>query len=577
MKAKLTFYVLLLAVLAGLNPARAQSTAFTYQGRLNFNGAPVNGAYDFQFAIYDASVGGNLLAGPLSINAVNVVNGLFVARLDFGVGVFTGPPRWLQVSSGPAGAGNPITLDRRLELTSSPYSIRALAAGTADKIAPGTVVTSLNGLHDDLTLATDPTLLLSKSGNTLTLSVPGGTGGGFWSLAGSNLFYNAGNVGIGSSNPVHRLSISGGSSWTANGWAGAVALDSGAALGWKANAAGQRFGLGHTDNGFFMFRTASDPGTTGSAATYDFALDDSGRGSFPGGLNLGGQWDGSQGAVTLTAEKPTIRFTGGVAAFNTSWLLHLGSDGPGDLQFFAQGGVGPAAFAPVMSLTPYGSVGIGTTTPQAMLDIVGQNAIGIYGYQPYVTLHDTEQGLDVKTEIQNARGEFFFATDGYLNGSSPNGYAQLHTSGNLSVATLTIRGGADLAEPFEVSSGQVTKGAVMVIDPENPGHLKPSEREYDRRVAGVVSGAGGLSAGISLHHEGVLDGTENIALSGRVYVLADAATGPIEPGDLLTTSSTPGHAMRATDSARAQGAILGKAMTGLKTGHGLVLVLVTLQ
>jgi hypothetical protein len=68
-----------------------------------------------------------------------------------------------------------------------------------------------------------------------------------------------------------------------------------------------------------------------------------------------------------------------------------------------------------------------------------------------------------------------------------------------------------------------------------------------------------------------------IALSGRVWVYADATRNPIAPGDLLTTSSTPGHAMKATSYRRAQGAIIGKAMSVLKSGRGLVLVLVTLQ
>lgn len=75
----------------------------------------------------------------------------------------------------------------------------------------------------------------------------------------------------------------------------------------------------------------------------------------------------------------------------------------------------------------------------------------------------------------------------------------------------------------------------------------------------------------------MLEGGKNVALTGRVYVQADASNGAIYPGDLLTTSSTPGHAMKVTDHARAQGAILGKAMTGLAESQGLVLVLVTLQ
>ena len=70
---------------------------------------------------------------------------------------------------------------------------------------------------------------------------------------------------------------------------------------------------------------------------------------------------------------------------------------------------------------------------------------------------------------------------------------------------------------------------------------------------------------------------ENVALSGRVYALADASGGAIEPGDLLTTSETPGHCMKATDHAKAQGAIIGKAMSSLNDGKGMVLVLVSLQ
>ena len=93
----------------------------------------------------------------------------------------------------------------------------------------------------------------------------------------------------------------------------------------------------------------------------------------------------------------------------------------------------------------------------------------------------------------------------------------------------------------------------------------------------AVSGANGLNPGIALHQDGFNDGGQNVALSGRVYALADAANGAIKPGDLLTTSDTPGHAMKVTDHARAQGAILGKAMSALKEGQGLVLILVTLQ
>jgi hypothetical protein len=145
------------------------------------------------------------------------------------------------------------------------------------------------------------------------------------------------------------------------------------------------------------------------------------------------------------------------------------------------------------------------------------------------------------------------------------------------VKVLTITGGSDLAEPFQMSSDDIPKGAVVVIDDAHPGKLKLSGNAYDNRVAGIVSGANGVNPGITLRQEGLLEGGQQVALSGRVYALADAGTHPIQPGDLLTTSDTPGHVMAARDRARGQGAIVGKAMSGLKDGRGMVLVLVNLQ
>lgn len=86
-----------------------------------------------------------------------------------------------------------------------------------------------------------------------------------------------GNVGIGTPNPAHRLSLIGGPAWTSNFWTGALELGNASAIAWRANTAGQRFGIGQTNGGLFFFRTASDPGTTGSPASYDLAINDSGN------------------------------------------------------------------------------------------------------------------------------------------------------------------------------------------------------------------------------------------------------------------------------------------------------------
>jgi hypothetical protein len=120
---------------------------------------------------------------------------------------------------------------------------------------------------------------------------------------------------------------------------------------------------------------------------------------------------------------------------------------------------------------------------------------------------------------------------------------------------------------------------VVSIDPDRLGGLMVSDRAYDSRVAGIVAGAGGVQPGLVLRQEGVdeADGQVPVALSGRVYVKADGSGGEIEAGDLLTTSSQAGFAMRVDDKDRADGAILGKAMGRVDPRTGMVLVLVNLH
>jgi hypothetical protein len=136
--------------------------------------------------------------------------------------------------------------------------------------------------------------------------------------------------------------------------------------------------------------------------------------------------------------------------------------------------------------------------------------------------------------------------------------------------------GADVAEKFPVSEA-VEPGMVVAIDPRHAGQLCLARGAYNPCVAGIVSGANGLKAGTVLGHLPGHEDAPPIALTGRVWCWADASNGAIVPGDRLTTSETPGHAMKVTDGARAGGATLGKAMTPLSEGRGLVLVLVNLH
>ena len=295
------------------------------------------------------------------------------------------------------------------------------------------------------------------------------------------------------------------------------------------------------------------------------------------------------------------------------------------------------AGATLFAVNGNGNVGIGTASPSKALEvqkevlIVGNDAGGTeysdwpipslsirrsdnyalngvtmmsFGYRSDPNLITDDSVANIRlVDPSQAPNAATSASTTQLRIASPGSIVLQPTSGNVGIGTasptaklevagsfkvsgagnsittpiLSITGGSDVAEPFAMSGGEIPPGAVVVIDAAHPGQLKLSGEAYDKRVAGIVSGAGGVNPGLTLSQRELVAGGQNVALTGRVYALADAANGPIEPGDLLTTSAVPGHAMKVTDHAIAQGAILGKAMSRLESGQGLVLVLVTLQ
>jgi len=201
--------------------------------------------------------------------------------------------------------------------------------------------------------------------------------------------------------------------------------------------------------------------------------------------------------------------------------------------------------------------------------------------------------IDVKTVVGNARVKLYaedtpdpVASGGgavhVLNDAGAttlllDGDFEGTGKGRVVCDSIEIRGGADLVEGFDAGGATHAPGTVMALDPADPERLIASSSAYDRRVVGIVSGAGGVQPGVHLSQRDRLDGELPIALTGRVYVRCSAENGAIEPGDLLTTSSLEGHAMRASDPTRAFGAVIGKALGSLDADTGLVLVLVGLQ
>lgn len=160
-------------------------------------------------------------------------------------------------------------------------------------------------------------------------------------------------------------------------------------------------------------------------------------------------------------------------------------------------------------------------------------------------------------------------------GRSARGFAG-HFDGDVKVTGTVTTGGGDCAEDFDVAAGEpVAAGTVMVTD--GSGTLRVSDTAYDNRVVGVVSGAGAYSAGMVLDRREPAGDRVPIALLGKVYCMVDAGYSPIEAGDLLTTSPSRGHAMKAVEPLRAFGSVIGKALLPQESGRGLIPIVIALR
>ena len=564
-----------------------------YQGRVavgtpavNFN-SPPNG--QFKFAL--VSAGGVPFwtnspdlapADGVPDNAVSltVTKGLYSVLLGdatlanmalIPAAVFTNPDLRLRVWFNDGTTGfQLLTPDQRLAptayLSSGAVTPESIADGaiTTAKIAPYAIRTEhfFPGSLDYSILQTansaGPGQVLGFNGGSLVWTAPGGVGS-IWTLNSTNdAYYNGGKVGIGTPIPSSKLEIMG-------------AQDALGIIGYQpvltmtdSGAAGNPRGRIQSAGGGISLETESLITNANPSAILTLANS--------GNVGIGTGTPSTR--LEIASPSPVITMTDSSSAGNPRTAINSAG---GDLYLISAGFLNNSNTTGFVRLSSDGKVGIGTYTAQSTLDIVGQqDALRMTGSQPFLTLYDSSSGF-AASRIQGVGGAIIFEPQSHVSGSNSNHYARLSDDGTFSVRVLTIRGGADLAEPFQMKEEELEKGVVVVIDEEHPGRLKRSTGAYDTRVAGIISGANGVDPGISLHQEGVIEGGQNVALSGRVYVQADASGGPIKAGDLLTTSDVPGHAMKVTDHTRAQGAVLGKAMSALDEGTGMVLVLVTLQ
>ncbi|GHI07760.1 hypothetical protein [Streptomyces cellostaticus] len=279
----------------------------------------------------------------------------------------------------------------------------------------------------------------------------------------------------------------------------------------------------------------------------------------------------------------------GVAGESSTWMGVYGktdstSGGAGVMGEGAAGGPGVIG----KSATWHGVYGeTSGSGPAGAAAVVGENksngagvvGIGKGGAAGVVGLGGPGPGVLAKSNSPvAARVEGILELTGYLDGQRTLvGRQSVIDSwsgeffGDVKVHGHVHQDGHDYAETFATEEG-AEPGTVLVIS-EN-GLLTPCSDEYDTSATGVVSGAGGLSPGSVLEGEANGQHPVTVALAGQVYVKADATYGAISVGDLLTTSSHHGFAMRVEDRSRAVGAIIGKALAPLPSGTGLVRMLV---
>ena len=377
---------------------------------------------------------------------------------------------------------------------------------------------------------------------------------------------------------------------------------------------------GNDDDKFYLFDatrvatplTVDTAGNVGIGTTSPTYLLDVRNSTAATQIHIGGM-GGDNGEYLLGYSTGTLELIGGAAWDGTKWIakdvaasiLTVGGGG-----FNLCGNTGltvGTTFAPAyrMFMDSSGQLGIGTASPSSLLEVAvsAPSALG-----PVLTLTNNGGGenaaaaIDFNTHPRSSGGPSInpssrIEASGHAGSFSddlvflvnqpgiPNHglldimritYEGLHVTGVVNVTGDVLLTGADCAEQFDVSGPQAPDpGTVVVID--EAGTLRESSDAYDKKVAGVVSGAGDYRHGILMDQRLGAEGRVAVALVGKVYCKVDAEYSPVDVGDLLTTSQTPGHAMKAAEPGKAFGAVIGKALGRIEKGQGLIPILISLQ
>ena len=398
------FFLLLALLTLGWQTVVAQTTAFTYQGRLTEAGNPANGPFDFQFKLFDTQpVGtGTQQGGDVNVANVTVTNGSFSVQLEFGVcpACFNGAARFLEIAVKPTSSGTFTTLGPRQPITSTPYAIRSQNAATAtlaDGLSVACVscvtssqIASVNGsvVSGTIPVASLPAGSLNYIQNTTSpqagsdFNISGnGTAGGILS---GNLVNAATQFNLGGS---RVLSATG-----ENLFAGINAGTTGNGNSFFGSSAGQA-NTSSFDNAFFGFR-AGVSNTTGSQNSF--------FGRETGASNTTGVENAffGFGAGFRNTEGRKNTFIGHFADFtstNTTGNLNTALGYQARVNSGLSNATAIGALARVdtsdsLVLGNFANVGIGTTAPLTKLDVRGDLALDPGGNPTlYTSVASTEQ------------------------------------------------------------------------------------------------------------------------------------------------------------------------------------------
>ena len=323
--------------------------------------------------------------------------------------------------------------------------------------------------------------------------------------------------------------------------------------------------------------------------------------NMPGGIN----WSSNQSLLITNSVDATTGDTGAQI-----WHGDGGAGGSHTLIFSSYPQTSAALTGGYMVLnTATGNVGIDTVNPSETLDTFGTVALGTlterlwlgsetvafnrrastgaiynpsaYAYQFQHTESTSPISDYLALQVYAPSGAGVTSQALTVNGSGQVGIGTALILPDGTKQTTAWTGalcGGDYAESVDVAGArdQYEPGDVMVVDPASPGGFLKSAEPYSTLVAGIYSTKPGV-VGRRSTDPGKLKDEVPMAVVGIVPAKVSAENGPVKPGDLLVTSSTPGYAMKGTDRERITGAIVGKALGSVQNGAGIIEVLVTLQ